>query len=232
MHNLFITELMDWKTHHHSRGVRWINLFLERIGFRARMVPVFGTGIMTNLEQRMNLFHLVRQVLVYGVPGDIVDLGCSLGQTGTLFEIVIAEYAPERRLHTYDIFSGGEDQIRAIRKNFESVGARTPVFHKGWIQDTLPKELPEKICFAHIDVGSEVAGDVKSLVSHCLTSVYPRLSKGAVCVLQDYCDRLVTNSWDPWPGVKAAADEFLADKPESVSVLYAGFHSHGFFRKR
>jgi len=186
---------------------------------------------MTNIEQRMNLFHLIRQVLVYGVPGDLVDLGCALGQTGRLFGILIAEYAPERRLHTYDVFSGGADQILAIRKNFESVGARVPEIHKGWIQDTLPKELPEKICFAHIDVGHEKAGDVKSLVLHCLKSVYPRLSKGAVCVLQDYCDRSVTDSWDPWPGVKAAADEFLADKPESVSVLYASFLSHGFFMK-
>ena len=34
------------------------------------------------------------------------------------------------------------------------------------------------------------------------------------------------------PGVKKACDEFLADKPESVSVLYSGHYTTGYFRKK
>ena len=33
------------------------------------------------------------------------------------------------------------------------------------------------------------------------------------------------------PGVKRATDEFFADKPEHVSVLYANEYSNGYFRK-
>ena len=33
------------------------------------------------------------------------------------------------------------------------------------------------------------------------------------------------------PGVKRATDEFFADKPEQVSVLYANEYSNGYFRK-
>jgi O-methyltransferase len=230
MHNVFITQRMDWKPHFRSRAMKWANVILTRIWPHMRLVDVHGTGAMSDTEQRMNLFHLVRQVMVYGVPGDLVELGCYQGQTATLFGILIGEYGPERSLHVYDYFAS-EQQMQTVRKNFESVGARIPQMHRGRIQDTVPKELPDQICFAHIDVGSKGAGDVKALVRYCLESLYPRLSKGAVCVLQDYCDKSVLDSLDPWPGVKAAADEFFADKPESVSVLYAGYFSHGFVCK-
>jgi hypothetical protein len=33
------------------------------------------------------------------------------------------------------------------------------------------------------------------------------------------------------PGVKRATDQFFADKPEKVSLLYAGEYSNGYFRK-
>lgn len=230
MHNVFITQLMDWRPQYKSRAVRLVNRVLEGVGSRTRVVPPHGTGSMSNTEQRMNLFHLLRQVLVYEVPGDVVDLGCHRGETGVLFGKVLAEYGPERRYHTYDAFPYPE-ALHAVHDNFALAGLKLPEIHQGWLEDMLPGELPERICFAHIDVGAKVAKDLKALVRLCLEGVYPRLSKGAVCVLQDYCDRSVSDTWDPWPAVKAAADEFLADKPEKVSVMYAGYYSHGFICK-
>jgi len=229
MHNIFITELMDWKPTC-SRKLRSLaRSLLKRSGRGIRLVSPYESGSMTNTEQRMNLFHLVSQVLVYEVPGDLVELGCYLGQTAVLFGKVIGEHDDERRLHVYDAFLGASVGER-VRQNFTSVGVRIPEFHVGWIQDTVPAQLPDKICFAHIDVGSD--GDIKMLVLHCLEHVYPRLPKGGICVLQDYCDPSIMNSWNPWPAVKAASDEFFRDKPEEVSVLYAGWYSHGFVRKK
>jgi O-methyltransferase len=231
MHNIFITELMDWKPCYRSRKVRLVNLILKRLGYRARLVPLLGSGSMTNTEQRMNLFHLVSQVLVYDIPGDLVELGCHQGQTGVLFGKLIEAYAPERRLHEYDVFPN-TSAVEIVRQNFASVGARHPEIHVGWIEDTVPDLLPDRICFAHIDVGCPTADAVKALVMHCLEHVYPRLSKGGICVLQDYCDPSIFSSWNPWPAVKAASDEFFRDKLEDVSVLYANTHSHGFVRKK
>jgi O-methyltransferase len=34
------------------------------------------------------------------------------------------------------------------------------------------------------------------------------------------------------PGAKRACDEFFVDKPEKVSVLYAGDYTNGYFRRR
>jgi len=231
MHNDFITQLMDWKPYYSSRTVRIVNSLLKRLEFETRLESPGCSGSMTNTEQRMNLFHLVSQVLAYDVPGDLVELGAHIGQTGVLFGKVMEAYAPERRLHVYDVFKNlaVEDDLR---KNFTSVGLRIPEIHAGWIEDTVPDLLPREICFANIDVGSRICPDLQALVLYCLKHVYPRLPKGGICVLQDYCDPPILSSLNPWPAIKAASDEFFRDKPEDVSVLYADYYSHGFVRKQ
>lgn len=231
MDNVFITELMDWKPAYRSRWVRAANAVLGRLGSQTRVVPLHGTGSMSNTEQRMNLFHLLRAVLVYGVPGDVVDVGVRFGETGALFGILIREYAPGRRVHGYDVFWDGDRQMDQVRSNFRSVGADDPVLHKGRVQDTLPAELPEQVCFASIDIGSSDNEDIAGSVRHCLGALYPVMAPGAVCVVQDYCDPKVADTFNPWPAVKDGADAFFADKPESMSVLYCAGYSHGYFRK-
>ena len=231
MHSVFVTELMDWKTHYPSRTVRFVNALLERLGIETQLVSPGCTGSMTNTEQRMNLFHLVSQVLAHGVPGDLVELGTHVGQTGVLFGKVVEAYAPERRLHVYDVFKdlSSEDHLR---DNFKSIGLRVPEIHVGWIEQSVPEQLPEEICFAHIDLGSPICPDLSALVLYCLEHVYPRLQTGGICVLNDYCDPSILDSLDPWPAIKAASDEFFCDKPEDVWVRYAGYYSHGFVRKQ
>ena len=229
MHNLFITQWMDWKPSNPA-PVRLLNAVLRALGTKMQLVSPYRSGSMTNTEQRMNLFHVVSHVLNCGVEGDLVELGSERGQTAVLFSKVISGHGFDRRLHLYTIFEN-DDALQSIHRNFAKVGERLPELHIGLVQETLPSQLPEKICFAHIDLGSKVAGDVKALILHCLTHVYPRLQKGGICVVQDYCDPALLDSWNPWPGIKAACDEFFADKPEKVSVMYAGWYSHGFVRK-
>jgi len=235
MHNTFISELMDWAPSL-STMARLCNRLLARLRITTRLVEPWGSGRMSNVEQRMNHFHLASQVLAYDVPGDFVDLGCYLGETSVLFAKVIEEYDPTRKLHLFDAFLV-PNSIDMVRRNFAQVGATPPEIHPGWIEDTVPEQLPDKISFVHIDVGSRIAPDHKKLVLYCLEHVYPRLSSGGICVLQSYCDPEIRINWDPYhrPAVKAATDEFFADKPEDISVLHTGdffIFSHGYFRKK
>lgn len=229
MDNVFISHWMDWPV----RG-RWplraVNAALRLLGTRLRLRSPYDSGSMTSTEQRMNLFHVVQHVLRSGTPGELVELGSERGQTAVLFSKLVSELAPDRRLHLYTIFEN-DDALQSLQQNFRAVGEPLPELHIGLVQQTLPRELPQTIAFAHIDLGSTVAGDVKPLILHCLQQVYPRLAPGGVCVIQDYCDTSVLDSWNPWPGIKAACDEFLADKPERMEVMYAGWYSHGCFRK-
>jgi O-methyltransferase len=241
MENFFITEYFDWPLASRSPRVRLVNSILAKLGYAARLRGPQHTGVMTNCEQRMNLYHLLSQALAYGVPGDVVELGCHEGQSSVLIRRVMDYYAPERCLHVYDSFEGLPDahqedgavyaarDLKASKDilidNFKRYGLRLPEIHAGWFDETLPTGLPEQICFAYLD------GDFYSSILTSLQYVYPRMPKGAICLIDDYSDPSIHHGWNELPGVKKACDEYLADKPERVSLLYAGEYSHGFFRK-
>jgi len=241
MENFFLTEYFDWQPKRVTVMHRLINRAFRELRIPFRTGPY--SGGMTTIEQRINLFHFVMQVLVYNVPGDLVELGCYAGHTSVLIQKVLQRYAPERRLHVYDSFEGLPDKSDAdgatkFRKgwlsttegnlvgNFTKYDLPLPVIHKGWFENTLPTELPAQIAFAHLD------GDFYSSIAVSLQYVYPKMSKGAVCVIDDYCDPAVDpHGWNALPGVKKACDEFFADKPERVHYIYSGPYSHGFFHR-
>ncbi len=203
-------------------------------------------GYMTSREQATNLYHLLRSVVVSQVPGDVVELGCHEGITAVVLQKTLDEHASDQRLHVFDSFEGlpapgvedwrdgvpateagalavGEERVR---RTFEKYGARVPEIHKGWFNDTLATELPARIAFAHLD------GDLYASTKVSLEYVYPRLSRGAVVVVDDYHDPdLLPSTWSLFPGVKRACDEFLADKPETMQPLLAGHECHAYFAK-
>jgi O-methyltransferase len=194
-------------------------------------------GDMVTVEQRLNIHHLLSGVLLMNVPGDVVELGCFEGQTAVQIGKQLLDSGYTDKFHLYDSFgykyTGSDDVESSLRSNFKRAGVPLPVIHKGDFRETIPGELPEKICFAHIDTGAgQPVQQHKELILHILDSVYPRLSQNGVCLLMDYHDeRYQKGSTDPNPGVKLACDEFLADKKEEMIILYGGFYSHAYFRK-
>jgi len=257
MDNFFITKYFDWQVRRSSNIDRALNLLTKRFGFRPntagfvdRLIHrVTGlslgptrSGISTNIEQRVNMYHLVSQVIAYKVDGDLVEVGCNQGQSAVLMKKVMDSYGSCKRLHVYDSFEGlpsvgGEDgssykkgdlatSEEVLRRNFRLHSLEFPEIHKGWFENTLPGSLPDKICFAHLD------GDLYDSIMISLKHVYPRLSGGAICLIDDYCDKEINpNGWNYLPGVKHACDDYMADKPETICYLYSGTFTHGFFRK-
>lgn len=243
--NHFITNLFrEWKAAKPSPKAEVVNRILRKLGFASRLAPPRKTGEMTNVEQRMNMYHLLTQVLAYDVPGAIVELGCHQGQSAMLFRKILTGCGARRELHVYDSFQGIPDPTpedgtacaqfkrgmmsvsqRALLSGFAKHQLEPPVIHAGWFDATLADGLPDRIAFAHLD------GDLYESTKIGLQQVYPRLAKGAVCLIDDYADPAVDNGWNLFPGVKRACDEYLADKPEKVFLLYSGDYSHGYFRK-
>ena len=227
-----------------SKKIQCINWALKKLGFKIRCARPRVTGWMTNVEQRMNMFHLADQVLSYGVKGDFVELGCHAGQSAALLRRIMNDNNSSKSLHVYDSFAGlpelttedgnttiyskgwGTVPEKAVLSNFKRHNLQPPIAHVGFFETTLLTELPEKIAFAHLD------GDLYESIRLSLEHVYPRLSRGAVCLIDDYCDPDAHNCWNELPGVKRACDEYLEDKPEEVTLLYSDAHTHGFFRKR
>jgi len=245
MHNTFIVEYFHWKRPK-SLVVEYGNKVLGRLGLPLRLTTP-EPPIMGSVESRMNIFHFANEVIAHDVPGDFVEVGCNAGFSSAILQKVLRDQRSDRKLYCFDSFEGlpsaldSKDgsayepgEMTASRQGFEnnlrSVGLDLPVIHQGWFEDTLPKGLPGQISFALID------GDLYKSTMTALQNVYPRLSKGAVCMFGVYWDDKVyrppTRSIKyQSPGVKAATDEFFADKPEKVSVLYSGEYSNGYFYK-
>lgn len=188
------------------------------------------------------MYHLVSQAIAYEVEGDLVEVGCNEGQSSVLITKVIRGLHSCKKLHVFDSFEGlpsarPEDGStykngdlattqEVLASNFKLHGLELPTVHKGWFDATLQDGLPDRICFAHLD------GDLYDSILVSLKHVYPRLSKGAICLIDDYCDPSINpDGWNHLPGVKKACDEFMADKPEEIAYIYSGAFTHAFFRK-
>ena len=216
-----------------------------------------------NIEQGINLWHLLNQVLHQQVPGDLVELGSLTGMTAAVIQRTLEDFGSGKKFYLFDSFEGlpptfspqdGKCPLNpeAFKtspehtvQRFTDLGLKQPEIVPGWFADTLPHQLPAQICFAHVD------GDVYQSVKESLEAIYPRLSPGAVVLVDDYgdpaaCQRIAAayninpycknlgRKYAPtdWlPGVRIACEEFLADKPEDMTILIAGEERHAFFRK-
>jgi len=243
VNNLFIIQHFDWNTQG-PRWVRCVNGALKSIGIQSRLVAPQSTGATTNIEQRINMYHLLAQVLAFDVPGDIVEIGVDRGSSAALLQTVLVNEAPQRQLHLFDLFPiGQEDELKT---SFAQMQLPEPRLHIGWIHETLPKHLPAQVAFGHIDLGpADSTEALRNGITQALTHLYPRLAPRGVCLIADYCEPDVyerqnfdfpnaivsKRCWNVFPVVQEACVRFLADKPETMNVLYAGEYSHGYFRK-
>ncbi|RYF53315.1 MAG: hypothetical protein EOO39_40950 [Cytophagaceae bacterium] len=238
MDNFFITQEPYIQVGNRRFLGRMGNKLIKSLGLRYTLQQNLDwTTNMNSVEQRINYFHLLDAAIAYQIPGDVVELGCYTGQCALLFQKIIADHRSDKQLHLYDSFDthfsfkGNVEQ--ELVSNFAKATLKQPILHKGYFEQTLPADLPEQICFAHIDCGFGGEPQQHSkIMLHCLTHLYPRLSRGAVVVLMDYHDNQTGDKGaDANPGVKLACDAFFADKPERVASLYGNEYSHGFFRK-
>jgi O-methyltransferase len=237
VHNTFITRHFDWDGRHGSRPVRVANPALRLIGKSARVRAPYSTGYMSTIEQRINLYHFISQLIAHDVRGDLIEVGTFVGETAVLISKVLeGENNLDRKLHVYDSFEplwNTPDPLAALHAHFAEHRLPLPEVHKGWFKDTMPDELPDEISFAHIDCGW--GGDPKEheqVLLEAMAHIYPRMTHGAICSIVDYTDtQELPEAENAQPGVKPAFDKFMADKPEQISILYAGEFGHAYFRK-
>ena len=163
--------------------------------------------------RRDMLILLLRSVVERKVDGSLAELGVYRGATARL----IHHYAPERRLHLFDTFSGFDDRDGAKDKSMTDTvnttlfrdtnldlvrAAISPVngnvhLHKGFFPETFTPELSgEKFAFVHLDA------DLYEPMFAGLKNFYPLLSRGGIIVAHDY---------NAWLGSRAAIDEFCRE---------------------
>lgn len=212
---------------------KFIRAFLTEEAIQEKAISPNG------IYRHMNHYHWANQVIDRNVEGDFVELGVFRGGTAKLLSLVMNWKKSNKTLHLYDSFEGlpeltDEDEPsgeKCFKKGVfkvpqqqlsQTMGSLSNYFvYPGWFSETIPSKLPDKICYAHLD------GDLYSSILESLEGVYPRLSSGAICVIDDYDNAGL-------PGVNQAVSEFMIDKPEKVESMFIGWQHlsiQGFFIK-
>lgn len=241
MDNYFITKQPYTKASYSNFALnltKFVNKVFKKLKLGLAISPIDATVDMSTVEQRINYYHLLNMVIQNKVEGDVIELGCFTGQCALLFEKVIELNNSDKKLHLYDSFEikfKEKGNIEAVLlDSFRDTGLRVPELHKGYFDQTLPEQLPEKIAFAHIDCGH--GGDKfahKQIMLYCFEQIYPKMSPGSICVLMDYNDPEINGyGHDANPGVKLAYDAFFKDKPEEIIPLYGNQYFHAYFTKK
>lgn len=189
----------------------------------------------------LNMYHWLRGVLNFSVPGAVAEMGTFRGETAAFLQATLLSLGATKPVHVFDSFAGlpplgpndGIDTgffegmfdatILDVRNTFVTWDLPLPTIHAGWFADTLSR-LPDALAFVHLD------GDLYDSTMKALTAVYPRLSPGAIVAIDDY-------DFPGTPGVRAACDEFFVSRPERVERIWCMPHQiqktvQGFFVKQ
>lgn len=183
----------------------------------------FSTQI--NHAELAVLMRELRGVLVAGVPGDIVELGCYKGETSVELHKLIRQLAPDKQLWLYDSFEGlppkssqdsspAGEQFKAgelpahkkeVLRRLAQAGAGEVRVKKAWFSDLTATDLPDQIAFAFLD------GDFYQSITDSLRLAWPKLVEGAIVVVDDYASVAL-------PGAAKAVDEWLRTHPAKMNV--------------
>lgn len=176
-------------------------------------------------EELAKILTALEDVLSRGVRGDVVELGCYVGTTTLFLRRLLLQHGSDKVLHAYDSFAGlppksaqdaspaGEQfkvgELRAQKsdfiRHFKQAGLQLPIMHKAWFSDLTPDDMPREIAFAFLD------GDFYDSIRDSLQLVWPKLTEGAVVIVDDYQSEAL-------PGAKRAVDEWLRAHPARVQV--------------
>jgi O-methyltransferase len=85
-----------------------------------------------------------------------------------------------------------------VKQNLRDTGYQEDqvVFVKGKVEDTIPRDAPERISLLRLDT------DWYESTYHELVHLYPRISVGGVLIIDDY---------GHWAGARQAMDQYIAE---------------------
>jgi O-methyltransferase len=161
---------------------------------------------MIGLKRLDNLQFCIETVINENIEGDLIETGVWRGGACIFMRAVLAAYGiknrkvfvadsfeglPKPDVRKYALDKGDRHYINKylvvseeeVRNNFKKYGLLDDqvFFLKGWFKDTLPSAPIEKISILRLD------GDMYGSTYDALNNLYPKLSKGGFCIIDDYC---------------------------------------------
>lgn len=160
---------------------------------------------LTRAETVAATYTLARALIREGVPGDFVECGVYAGShPAAMAHAIIDGKADVRRVHLFDSFAGipaaGEhdkDWLKAgnpvgmsacpldtVKMNMHLWGVPDEllIYHAGWFSETVPRDAPgiPSIALLRLDA------DLYESTAVCLKHLYPKLSRGAWVICDDW----------------------------------------------
>jgi O-methyltransferase len=183
-----------------------------------RVCPMLAET-MIGLRRLDNIQFCVTQVLKNEVDGDLIETGVWRGGATIFMRGILAAYrVTDRQVFVADSFAGlpkpdstkypadEEDRHHAnrflavsrseVEHNFRKYGLLDDqvVFLEGWFKDTLPVAPIASLAVMRLD------GDMYQSTVEALDHLYPKLSVGGYCIIDDY----------DLSGARAAVNDFRA----------------------
>jgi len=178
--------------------------------------PVYA-DTMIGLKRLDNLQYCVETAIREGIEGDFIETGVWRGGACIFMRSVLAAYAIKNRKiyvadsfeglpkpdqdkfpsdkgdkhHTHSFLAVSEDEVK---NNFRRYGLLDDqvVFLKGWFKDTLPSAPIEELAVLRLD------GDMYGSTMDALKNLYPKLSRGGFCIIDDYALHGCRNAVDDY----------------------------------
>jgi hypothetical protein len=172
---------------------------------------------MIGMKRLDNLQYCVETVIKEKVSGDLIETGVWRGGSCIFMKAVLKSYgvtdrkifvadsfeglpAPDEekypadtgdKHHTLDFFVVSQEEVENNFKKYNLWDDQI-VFLKGWFKDTLPSAPIQKLSILRLD------GDMYGSTIEVLEALYPKLSPGGFCLIDDYA----------LPGCKKAVDDY------------------------
>lgn len=160
---------------------------------------------MIGMKRLDQLHSAIETILDDGVEGDFIETGVWRGGACIFMRAALEAYGvPDRRVFVADSFAGLPEpdaqrypadrdalfhRVRFlavsredVERNFAKYGLLDDrvVFLQGWFKDTLPSAPIEKLALLRLD------GDMYESTMDALTNLYPKLSPGGFCIIDDF----------------------------------------------
>lgn len=171
---------------------------------------------MLGLDRLDNIQYCVETVIKDGINGDLIEAGVWRGGACIFMRAILAVRGiTDRRVFVADSFAGLPEPNAAfpqdkgdkhhtqdflavseddVKDNFRKYGLLDDqvAFLKGWFKDTLPNAPIEHLSVMRVDA------DMYESTIDVLVNLYPKLSEGGFCIIDDY----------DLKGCRAAVDDF------------------------
>jgi O-methyltransferase len=205
--------------------VRYGNAPADLDEMNIRIYNVVKNCTMTSAERVNALIEATKYVIREKIDGALVECGVWKGGSVMAMALTLKEMGESREIYLYDTFSGMSAPSEAdgnvaneifngrtlnnssdwlfcpveeVEKNILRTGYPIEKCHfiKGRVEDTIPREIPQKIALLRLDT------DFYESTKHELTHLFPRLSPKGVIILDDY---------GLWIGARKAVDEYIVE---------------------